>query len=128
MRSRNGSLKAKPLDIKADWLFDEVGEQKHYTIQAWQDGRIIGRAHGWFEPRSEFVIEKIEIGHRYRSKGYGSVLIRALRQKARSLHCKDFVFRSVRANNHRAIVLYESMGAAAQEESHGPVDFVIAPP
>ncbi len=89
---------------------------------------MIGRAHGWFEPTSDFVIDKIEMSSRHRSRGYGSQLIDELRRKARSVDCKDFVFRGVLPSNVRAIGLYESLGASAVKVSSNMYDFVISPP
>lgn len=125
---KNDPLKAEPLDIKADWLYETVGPRQHYTIQAWQNKKMIGRAHGWFEPGAEFVVDKIEINPPHRSKGYGSLLIEALRNKARTAHCSGFVFRRVASHNLRAIELYESLGATAVPVSSGGYDFIISPP
>ena len=89
---------------------------------------MVGRAHGWFEPDSAFVIDKIEIDRRHRSRGYGSEMISALRSKARSVRCKEFVFRRVMPDNLRAIGLYQSLGAKAFETTTHAFDYRLSPP
>ncbi len=89
---------------------------------------MIGQAHGWFEPNSDFVIDKIEMSGRHRSRGHGSSLIRELRKKAQSVGCQNFVFRGVISNNVRAIELYKSMGASGIQVSKHLYDYIISPP
>ena len=89
---------------------------------------MVGRAHGWFEPDSAFVIDKIEIDGRYRLRGYGLEMISALRSKARSVRCKEFVFRRVMPDNLRAIGLYQSLGAKPIETQTHAFDFRLSPP
>lgn len=89
---------------------------------------MVGRAHGWFEPDCAFVIDKIEISKRHRSRGYGSTLISALRSKARSVRCTEFVFSRVMPDNVRAIGLYQSLGAKAIETKTHALDFSLSPP
>ncbi|MBP6534000.1 MAG: GNAT family N-acetyltransferase [Arenimonas sp.] len=121
-------LKSTTLDLKPDWHFERDGQRQHYTIQAWQQGQMVGRAHGWFEPDSAFVIDKIEIDRRHRSRGYGSEMISALRSKARSVRCTEFVFSRVMPDNVRAIGLYQSLGAKAIETTTHAFDFRLSPP
>lgn len=121
-------LKSVTLELKPDWHFELDGKRQHYTIQAWQQGKMVGRAHGWFEPDSAFVIDKIEISKRHRSRGYGSTLISALRSKARAVRCKEFVFSRVMPDNVRAIGLYQSLGAKAVETTTHALDFSLSPP
>jgi ribosomal protein S18 acetylase RimI-like enzyme len=126
--SREHFLKSETLELKPDWHFERDGQRQHYTIQAWQQGQMVGRAHGWFEPDSAFVIDKIEIDRRHRSRGYGSTLISALRSKARALRCKEFVFSRVMPDNVRAIGLYQSLGAKAFETTTHAFDYRLSPP
>ena len=116
------------MDLKPNWDFERDGARHHYTIQAWQQGKIVGRAHGWFEPDHAFVIDKIEISVRHRSRGYGSEMISALRNKARALRCKDFLFSRVMPDNLRAIGLYQSLGAEAIETTTHAFDYRLSPP
>jgi ribosomal protein S18 acetylase RimI-like enzyme len=122
------ALNPDPLHLTADWQYGQDGPRQHYTIQAWLGRQLAGRAHGWFEPGGRFVLEKVEMDPRHRSKGYGSALIAALRAKARESGCTEFVFGGVREANAGAIGLYESMGAHGIPKSDGLLDFVIAPP
>ena len=121
-------MKASPLQWKTDWRFEESEQRRHYVIEPWLDGRRVGRAHGWFEPGGSFVLEKIEIDSRQRSRGYGSKVIEQLRQKARDKGCHELVINNVRSSNHRAIALYEAMGAKAVPLSTSLCAFVISPP
>ena len=121
-------MKATPLQWKTDWCFEQSQQRRHYVIEPWLDGRRVGRAHGWFESGERFVLEKIEIDSRQRSRGYGSTVIERLRQKARDEGCRELVINNVRASNHRAISLYEAMGAKAVPLSSSLCAFVISPP
>lgn len=121
-------MKTSHLQLKADWRFEESEQRRHYLVEPWLDGRRVGRAHGWFEPGGQFVLEKIEIDSRQRSRGYGSTVIEQLRQKARDKGCRELVINNVRASNHRAISLYEAMGAKAGPVSEALCAFVISPP
>ena len=121
-------LQAEPVELRPDWLYEKSGQRQHYTIQALQGGRVIGRAHGSFELNADFVVDKIEMLPQHRSRGYGSLLIIELRLKARSLSCTDFIFRGVLSSNVRAIGLYESLGALAVHAVDDLYDFVISPP
>ena len=121
-------MKANDLQMKTDWRFEESEQRRHYVIEPWLDGRRVGRAHGWFEPGESFVLEKIEIDSRQRSRGYGSTVIEQLRQKAREKACRELVINNVRSSNHRAIALYEAMGAKAVPLSASLCAFVITPP
>ncbi|KAF1725043.1 hypothetical protein CSC76_12760 [Pseudoxanthomonas mexicana] len=122
------SLKATPLQWKTDWCFEQSQQRRHYVIEPWLDGRRVGRAHGWFESGERFVLEKIEIDSRQRSRGYGSTVIERLRQKARDEGCRELVINNVRASNHRAISLYEALGAKAVPLSSSLCAFAISPP
>lgn len=121
-------MKAKHLELKADWRFEESQQRRHYVIEPWLDGRRVGRAHGWFEAGETFVLEEIEIDPRQRSRGYGSAVIEQLRQKARDKGCRDLVINNVRSSNRRAISLYEAMGAKPVAMSSSLYTFVISPP
>ena len=88
----------------------------------------MGRAYGWFEAGSCFVLEKIEVDRGSRSRGFGTAVIEQLRLKAREMGCRDFRIQGVRAANSRAIALYKSMGATAVETSPSLYAFVISPP
>jgi GNAT superfamily N-acetyltransferase len=121
-------LSAVPLRLKPDWAYELDGCRRHYTIQAWLGRELAGRAHGWFQPGGRFLVEKIEIERRHRSKGHGSAVIEALRIKARESGCTEFVFGGVREANSLAIRLYESMGARPVPKSDGLLDFVISRP
>lgn len=121
-------MKVKHLELKADWRFEESEQRRHYVIEPWLDGRRVGRAHGWFEPLGSFVLEKIEIDPKQRSRGYGSAVIEQLRQKARDKECRELVIKNVRSTNRRAISLYEAMGAKALPTSESLWAFVISPP
>jgi GNAT superfamily N-acetyltransferase len=118
-------LKASPLHLKADWHYERSGERQHYVVQAWVKNRLGGRAHGWFQPGSQFVLEKIEITRPHRSKGYGTVVLEELRAKARQCGCSELVFQGVRADNSGAIKLYKSLGASPVPTSGNLCDFVI---
>ncbi len=124
----SNALLAEPVDLRPDWSYETSGRRQHYTIQALQEGRVIGRAHGSFEPNSDFVIDKIEMLSKHRSRGYGTLMIDEMRRKARALRCTDFVFRGVMSSNVRAIGLYESMGALPVHAVDDLYDFVISPP
>lgn len=126
--ARELPLKNDSLELKSDWHYEESGQRQHYLIEARVDGRVRGRAHGWFEPGGKFVLEKIEMDPAQRSRGHGSALIARLREKAREKHCTELVFKGVRASNGGAIRLYESMGAVPVRTSEALVDYVIAPP
>jgi ribosomal protein S18 acetylase RimI-like enzyme len=117
-----------PLELRADWHYEQDGPQQHYVVEAWVDDELAGRAHGWLEAGGRFVIVKIELDRAHRSQGYGSALIELLRAKAREKNCRELVFQGVRAANRRAIKLYESLGAVAQRTSDDLYAFVIAPP
>ena len=121
-------LNASVLQLKADWHYEASGQRQHYVIEAWLDGRLAGRAYGWFEPGADFVLEKIEIDSAQRSRGHGTAVIERLRAKARETGCRDFVIKGVRAANIRAIRLYESMGARPVRTSDTLISFVISPP
>ncbi|TCZ78545.1 N-acetyltransferase [Lysobacter sp. N42] len=121
-------MKSKPLQVSASWRYEESGERQHYLIEIWLGGHRAGRAHGWFERRGPFVLEKIELERAQRSKGYGSAVIEQLRAKAREKECPEFIIRGARANNLRAIKLYESLGARPVETALRLFDFVISPP
>lgn len=121
-------LKTSQLHLEADWRFEETGQRRHYVIEAIVDGKLAGRAYGWFEPGERFVLEKIEVERAQRSKGYGTRVIQQLRAKAREKGCREFVIQGVRPSNVRAVRLYESMGAQAVQSSAHLLAFVIAPP
>lgn len=121
-------MKASPLLLKANWRFGENGQRKHYLVEAWVEGRCAGRAHGWFEDGGQFVLEKVEIDHSHRSKGYGTAVIEQLRAKAREQECREFVIQGVRMANVRAIGLYESLGAVTAQTSTELCACVISPP
>ena len=110
-------MKATPLQWKTDWCFEQSQQRRHYVIEPWLDGRRVGRAHGWFE-----------IDSKQRSRGYGSTVIERLRQKARDEGCRELVINNVRASNHRAISLYEALGAKAVPLSSSLCTFAISPP
>lgn len=74
------------------------------------------------------MIDKIEISERHRSRGYGSEMISALRNKARTLRCKDFLFSRVMPDNIRAIGLYRSLGAKAIPTTSQAFDYHLSPP
>ncbi|WP_133480001.1 GNAT family N-acetyltransferase [Cognatilysobacter segetis] len=122
------SLNTDTLRLKADWQYEQHGRRQHYTIQAFLGSALVGRGHGWFEPGGRFLLEKVEMTPRHRSKGYGSLVIEALREKARASDCTEFVFHGVRPANRGAIRLYESLGAQGIAKPDGLMDFVIAPP
>lgn len=116
------------VEFRPDWSYEISGRRQHYTVQALQDGRVIGRAHGSFEPQMDFVIDKIEMLSQHRSRGYGSLMIEEMRCKAKAMKCTAFVFRGVMSSNVRAIGLYESMGALGVHAVDDLYDFVISPP
>jgi len=121
-------LIASSLQLKADWHYGRSGERHHYVIQAWVKNRLGGRAHGWFQPGSRFVLAKIEITRSHRSKGYGTVVLEELRAKARQCGCSELVFQGVRADNSGAIKLYTSFGAKPVPTSGNLCDFVVPLP
>lgn len=121
-------MNPSPLQLKADWQYDQSGARQHYVIEARLDDRHAGRAYGWFEAGGRFVLEKIEMEPAQRSKGYGSAIIEQLRAQARERGCTEFVFQGVRTANRRAIKLYESLGAVPQPTSPELVSFIITPP
>lgn len=121
-------MKAKQLHLKTDWRFEQSEQRRHYVVEPWLDGCRVGRAHGWFEPGERFVLEKIEIDSKQRSRGYGTTVIEKLRQKARDKGCRELVISNVRSCNHRAIALYEAIGAKAVPTSESHYAFVISPP
>lgn len=127
-RVRSPPLKSSQLQLKADWRYEESERRQHYLIEAWIDGQCAGRAHGWFEPGAQFVLEKIELDRSQRSRGYGTAVIEQLRAKAREKQCTELVFKGVRAANRRAIKLYESMGAVPVRTSDTLYSFVLSPP
>ncbi|WP_183960924.1 GNAT family N-acetyltransferase [Chiayiivirga flava] len=122
------ALKPQALTLRADWHYETSDHRRHYVIRALVDNRIAGRAHGWFEPGRQFVLEKIEMHRSQRSRGYGSALIEQLRHKAREKGCRELVFRSVRDSNTRAIKLYASLGARPVRTSEHMCAFVLTPP
>jgi GNAT superfamily N-acetyltransferase len=121
-------LKTGSFRLKADWHYEKSGERQHYVIEAWIENELGGRAHGWFQPGSRFVLEKIEMTRPHRSKGYGTFLIQELRAKARENGCVELVIQGVRATNRRAIKLYTSLGASSVVTSDDLREFVISPP
>lgn len=125
---RDGRATNGALQLRANWQFEESEQRQHYVIEAWLDGRLAGRAHGWFERGAQFVLEKIEVDRSHRSRGYGTAVIEQLRAKAREKDCREFVIKGVRANNLRAIRLYESLGAVPVRTSEQLFAFVISPP
>ncbi|MGY4516918.1 GNAT family N-acetyltransferase [Lysobacter sp. HA18] len=122
------NLQSRDLQFRADWHFEESEERQHYVIEPWLDGVRIGRAYGWFSTGGKFVLEKIEVDSAKRSRGYGSAVIEQLRLKAREKGCMEFVIKGVRMSNHRAIALYEAMGAKPIQTSDTLLSFVISPP
>ena len=114
--------------MKADWHYELSGARQHYVLEAMVERAVGGRAYGWFQADSRFVLEKIEVTAALRSKGYGTLLIDELRSKAREMGCTGLVIQGVRAGNRRAIKLYESLGAVAQPATDGLCDFVFSPP
>ncbi|MGY3265595.1 GNAT family N-acetyltransferase [Lysobacter sp. HA35] len=122
------NLQSRDLQFRADWHFEESEERQHYVIEPWLDGVRIGRAYGWFSAGGKFVLEKIEVDSAMRSRGYGSAVIEQLRLKAREKGCIEFVIKGVRMSNHRAIALYEAMGAKPIQTSDTLLSFVISPP
>lgn len=121
-------MTAARLHLEPDWRLEENGPRQYYLVEALLDGRRAGLAHGWFEPAGAFVLEKIEIDPPERSKGHGRALLGLLRAKAREQGCREFVIKGVRAANHGAIRLYESLGAVAGPASDDLRSFVISPP
>ena len=119
---------ADPLVLKPDWHYEQHGLRQYYVVEAWLGAELAGRAHGWFEPGGRFLLDKVELESRHRSKGHGTAMIEALRAKARDSGCTEFVFGGVRVANAGAIRLYESMGAQPRPKSEGLLDYVIAPP
>ena len=122
------SLTRPDFQIDANWRFDTEGARRHYLIEGRVDGSTIARAHGWFVPGDRLILEKIEVDPRMRSKGCGTALIDCLRTKAREEGCETLVIRGVRAANHRAIRLYESMGAKPAPAGSDLQDFLLSPP
>lgn len=121
-------MSAPDFRLEANWCLDTDGDRRHYLLEARTDGVRIGLAHGWFAPGDRLILEKIEVDRRLRSKGCGTALIECLRAKARDEACDRLVIRGVRAANHRAIRLYESLGARRQQGSGDLQDYVLAPP
>ena len=121
-------LKPRPFHVNADWHYEADGLRQHYLLEACVGGRVRGRAHGWFAPGQQLVLEKIEIDGTHRSQGYGSALIETLRAKARDVACSELVIRNVRASNTGAIRLYEALGAVASAGADDMVSFVLSPP
>lgn len=121
-------LKTGLLRLKADWHYARDAERQHYVVEAWIGNELGGRAHGWFQPGSQFVLQKIEVTRPHRSKGYGTFLIEELRAKARENGCIELAIQDVRSSNRRAIKLYRSLGARSVSISEGLFEFVIAPP
>lgn len=97
-------------------------------LEGFVEQTFAGRAYGWFESDGRFVLEKIEVTHSHRSKGYGTLLIEALRAKARDIGCTELVIQGVRSGNRGAIKLYKALGASALPASDGLCDFVFSPP
>lgn len=116
------------LDVRPDWHYERAGSRQHYVAEAWLGGRFVGRAYGWYEDGSRLVLEKIEVEEAFRSQGHGAAMIEVLRQKARDAGCVDFLIKGVRADNARAIRLYESLGARASGTPGALIDFVVSPP
>nr|WP_165782409.1 GNAT family N-acetyltransferase [Lysobacter silvestris] len=116
------------ITLKANWSCAIVGDKHHFLVKALRNKIIIGRAHGWFAPNAAFVLEKIELSHRYRSRGYGTAIVEELRLKARANGCSTFVFSGVRPDNSRAIKLYESFNAVPSGNPGDTLDYVITPP
>src|SRR5688572_3674752 len=82
------ALKPQQLQLRADWHFEVSEDRQHYVIEPWLDGRRVGRAYGWFEAGSCFVLEKIEVDRGSRSRGFGTAVIEQLRLKAREMGCR----------------------------------------
>ena len=121
-------MKATPLQWKTDWCFEQSQQRRHYVIEPWLDGRRVGRAHGWFESGERFVLQQIEIDSRQSYRENRRTEIERLRQKARDEGCRELVINNVRASNHRAISLYEALGAKAVPLSSSLCAFAISPP
>lgn len=124
----NTALPALPLRLQCDWRYEVVGPRQHYLAEGFLGDALAARAYGWFEPDARFVLEKIETDEAQRSRGYGSVLLEALRDQARSSRCREFVICGVRSSNTRAIAWYESLGATPGETANDLLEFIIAPP
>jgi len=116
------------ITLKANWNYAIDGEKRHFLVKAIRNRSVIGRAHGWFSPNAAFVVEKIELSERYRSRGYGTSMVEELRSTARANGCSSFVFSGVRPDNSGAIRLYESFNAVATGNPGDNLDFVITPP
>ncbi|WP_430760108.1 GNAT family N-acetyltransferase [Solilutibacter silvestris] len=116
------------LTLKADWNYAISGNRRHYLVKAMHRNRVIGRAHGWFSPNSLFVLQKIELDQRHRSRGYGTSIIQELREEARNQSCSSFIFSDVQRSNIRAIRLYESLKATPTDGSAEACAFVLTPP
>ena len=127
-RRRRSTLSIPAFRIDPNWCFYIEGERRHYLVEARVDGATIARAHGWFAPGDRLILEKIEVDARMRSKGCGTALIECLRAKARDEHCGELVIRGVRAANHGAIRLYESLGARCLPRDGDLQDYLLAPP
>lgn len=119
------------LRLRADWDYDCAGGRRHYLLRAFDKGRVVGIAHGWYASGSSFVLQKIEFNPSHRSRGHGSWLIEVMRHQARRHGCRDFVFAGVRQDNVGAIRLYESLNAqpcVGDGDASGVCEFVITPP
>lgn len=114
--------------LQPDWRYGLSGSRQHYLIEALLDGRVIGRAFGWYERSGQFVLEKIELDPAHRSKGYGTRVLEQLRAQARKEQCTELLIKGVRTDNQGAIRLYASLGAVRVPASAGLYCFVISPP
>ena len=88
----------------------------------------VGEATCYFEPGKPFTIETIKVCSQHRSRGYGSKMIDFLRMEARKSSCTKFVFHGVDDNNHKAIALYDRLGATKGISRSGKTDYEISPP
>ncbi len=68
----------------------------------------IAQAIGDYQMGKDFRLVKIDVYDGYRSKGYGSRMIRQLISEANKKHCSLFVFVGVSVKNTRAANLYSS--------------------
>ena len=116
------------LELDTNWHYAQSDGRQHYLLKAKHGRRVIGRAHGWFAPNASFVLEKIELDQRHRSKGFGTSMIACLRAQARHQHCTRFVFAGVMRNNAGAIRLYESMDAVVNILSDERCEYILSPP
>ena len=122
------ALPADALKLDARWDYAVADGRNHYLVKAKLGRQIIGRAHGWYTPGAEFVLEKIELDARHRSKGFGTEIIDYLRAHARTQQCTHFVFAGVMRANAGAIRLYESMQAVAGPLKDDGRAYTITPP